>query len=156
MTRAAILMILPLLAACHVQARNPDQGDDNVSINADGDGHLAFNLPFAKGEVKLPASVMHKGDFDIDGVKMMPGTTMTGFNLDAGGKTTTVKMNFTAPAPPDEVRAYFVEQFKEQGAEAQVIGDAVTGKSKDGSPFAIHVVPAAGGSSGTIEVESRD
>lgn len=35
-------------------------------------------------------------------------------------------------------------------------GDAVAGKSKDGSPFTIQVSPAASGSQGKIVIPDRD
>jgi hypothetical protein len=54
------------------------------------------------------------------------------------------------------VRSYFVDQFKKQGVDAAVAGDAVTGKSKDGSPFAIQVSPATSGSLGKIAIQSKD
>jgi hypothetical protein len=99
---------------------------------------------------------MHNGNFDIDGVKLMPGSSVTGFNMDAHDQGATINMSFTAPASPDQVRSYFVEQFKKQGAEAALAGDAVTGKSKDGSPFTIQVGPAGSGSQGKINIESKD
>jgi hypothetical protein len=65
-------------------------------------------------------------------------------------------MTFTAPASPDEVRSYFLDQFRKQGAEVALAGDAVTGKSKDGSPFTISVGPAASGSQGKIVIQDKD
>jgi hypothetical protein len=65
-------------------------------------------------------------------------------------------MSFNAPASPDEVRSYYVDQFKKQGVEAALAGDAVTGKSKDGSPFTIQVSPAANGSQGKIVIQGKD
>jgi hypothetical protein len=65
-------------------------------------------------------------------------------------------MSFTAPAAPDQVRAYFVDQFKKQGVEAALSGDSVSGKSKDGSPFTIQVSPASNGSQGKIVIQSKD
>ena len=62
----------------------------------------------------------------------------------------------TAPAAPDAVRSYFVDQFRQKGVEAAMSGDAVTGKSKDGSPFVIHVSPAPNGSQGKIEIQDKD
>jgi hypothetical protein len=156
MNRWAFLIIVPLLAGCDVHSKNPANGDENVTINADESGHVAFNLPFMKGEVKVPGGFMHKGDFDIDGVKLMPGSSVTGFNLDAHDKGATVNMSFTAPAAPDAVRSYFLNQFKKQGVEVALAGDAVTGKSKDGSPFTIQVGPAANGSQGRIVIEDKD
>ena len=83
MNRSARFCSCRLLAACNVHSKNPADGDENVSIHADESGHVSFNLPIAQGKVKLPEGMMHNGDFDIDGVKLMPGSKVTGFNLDA-------------------------------------------------------------------------
>lgn len=154
MNRPAIILLSALLAGCNVHSKSGD--NDNLNINADSSGHIGFNLPFAQGQVKVPAGWMHNGNFDIDGVKLMPGSSVTGFNLDAHDKRSTVELSFTAPASPDEVRSYFVDQFRKQGMEAALAGDTVSGKTKDGSPFTIEVSPAANGSQGKIAVEDKD
>jgi hypothetical protein len=156
MNRSVLLLLLPLLAGCDVHSKNPAQGDDNVSIRADDSGQIEFNLPIVEGKVKVPAGMMHNGNIDIDGVKLMPGSSVTGFSMFAGDKGATVNMAFKASASPDEVRSYYLEQFKKQGADAALSGDAVQGTSKDGSPFAIHVSPAPGGSQGKIEIQDKD
>jgi hypothetical protein len=156
MKRSALFLLVPLLAACNVHAKNPAKDDDNVSIQADENGHISFNLPIAEGKLKVPTSMMHDGSFDIDGVKLMPGSTVTGFNLDAGHDNAIIDMSFTAPASPDEVRSYYVDQFRKQGVEAALAGDAVTGKSKDGSPFTIQASPAPSGSQGKIVIQDKD
>lgn len=154
MNRLAILSLVPLLAACNVHSKNPAAGDENVSIHADESGHIAFNLPIAQGQVKVPAGMMRNGNFDIDGVKLMPGSSVTGFNVNAAHEGATVDMSFANPASPDAVRAYFLGQFKEQGVQAALAGESVAGKSKDGSPFLIHVSPAPHGSKGIISIQS--
>ena len=156
MNRTALLLLVPLLAGCNVHSKNPADGDENVSIHADESGHIAFNLPIAEGKLKVPASIMHDGNFDIDGVKLMPGSSVTGFNVDAANDSATVDMSFTAPASPDEVSSYYVDQFKKQGVEVALAGDAVAGKSKDGSPFSIQVSPATSGSQGKIVIHDKD
>ena len=155
MKHLAIFMLLPLLGACNVHSKDSKDSDDNVSINADESGHVAFNLPFIQGQVKVPASVMHGGDFDIDGVKLMPGSRVGGFHVNAGEHGSTVNIDFKAPARPDEARAYFLGQFKQKGVEASPSGDGIAGTSKDGDPFLIHLSPAAGGTQGTIEVHDK-
>ena len=154
MNRSALILLPVLLAGCDVHANNGK--DENVSINADGSGNIAFDVPFVKGQVKVPAAMMHKGDFDIDGVKLMPGSEVTGFNLNAHDHGATVEMAFTAPAAPDQVRSYFIDQFKQKGVVAALSGDAVSGKSKDGTPFLIHVSPSGSGSAGKIEIHDKD
>jgi len=156
MTRSVILLLLPLLASCNMHSKNPANGDENVSIHADESGHIAFNLPIAEGQVKVPTGMMHNGNFDIDGVKLMPGSSVTGFNLEAHDHGATVDMSFNAPGSPDDVRSYFLDQFKAKGVEAALAGDSVSGKSKDGSPFIIHVSPAASGSNGIISIQSKE
>ncbi len=152
---AAMLMLAGSLAACNVQAKHDgDKGDGNVAINGSEDGKLSFDLPFAKGEIKLPEGAMHSGDFDIDGVKMYPGGSITGFNVFAKDKGADVNIAFKAPAPPEKVRAYFIDQFKQKGVQASASGDAVSGTSKDGSPFEIHVQPNGGGSQGSVKIHS--
>ena len=155
--RYVTLIVMPvLLAGCHVQGKHAADGDENVTINADESGHVSFNLPFMNGQVKLPEGVLHNGEFDIDGVKMIPGGTMTGFSVFAKDKGATVNLGFKAPQPPDQVRSYFADQFKQQGVEVAAAGDALSGTSKDGDPFTIHVSPAATGSTGTIEIQDKD
>jgi hypothetical protein len=156
MNRSAFLVLLPLLAGCHMHSKNPAEGDDNVSIHADESGNIAFNLPIAEGKLKIPGNFMHEGDVDIDGVKMMPGSSLTSFNLDSHNDVSNVQMSFTSTASPDEVRSYYVDHFKKQGVEAAIAGDAVTGKSKDGSSFTIQVDPAANGSQGKIVIQDKD
>ena len=156
MDRSALLLLVPLLAGCNVSAKNPASGDDNVSIQADNSGHVAFNLPIAQGQVKLPANFMHEGDVDIDGVKLMPGSAMSGFSMDAGDKKATVNIAFTASASPDQVRAYYLDQFKKQGVEAALAGDAISGRSRDGDAFMIEVTPAPNGSQGKIVIHDAD
>jgi len=157
MNRSALFLLVPLLAGCNMHSKNPADGDENVSIHADDSGHVSFNLPIAQGQVKLPQGMMNHGDVDIDGVKLMPGSKVTGFNLDAShGSGANIDMSFTAPAAPDAVTAYYADQFKQKGVQAAVSGNEVIGKSKDGSPFAIRVSPAPGGSQGKIELQSKD
>ena len=157
MIRTALLLAgMTSLTACNVHGKKPHDGDEKVMIKADENGEVTFNVPFASGQVKLPEGMMKNGDFDIDGVKMMPGGTISGFNVDAGGKTSTVDVSFKAPGSPDQVRGYFVDQFKQKGVDAALAGDAVTGKTKDGSAFVISVQPAARGSQGTIKIQDDD
>lgn len=156
MNRSALFLLVPLLAGCNVHSKNPANGDENVTIQADEGGNVAFNLPFIQGQVKVPSGFMHNGNFDIDGVKLPPGSSVTGFSVFARDKGSTVNMSFNAPTSPDETRSYFLDQFKKQGVEVALAGDAVTGKSKDGSPFTIAVSPAAQGSAGRIVIQDKD
>jgi hypothetical protein len=156
MNRSAFLILLPLLGACDMHSKTPAKGDENVVIQADEGGNVEFDLPVVGGKLKVPAGMMHSGDVDIDGVKLMPGSSVNGFSVFAGDKGATVNLGFRAPASPDEVRSYYVAEFKKKGVEAALNGDTITGKSKDGSNFTIQVAPAAEGSQGKIVIHDKD
>jgi hypothetical protein len=154
MRLAALLISTFLVAACNVH--KTDDADGNVTIQANTDGEVNFNVPFVQGKIKLPEGSMQHSNFDIDGVKLMPGSTVTGVSVFAGDKGATVHMAFKAPAAPDAVRSYFIDQFKQKGVEAAAAGNRVTGKSKDGTPFTIKVGPGVNGSEGTIDIQDKD
>jgi hypothetical protein len=156
MYRSLLLLILPFMAACDVHSKNPAKGDEDVSIKADESGQIAFNLPIAEGKLKVPAGMMHNSNLDIDGVKLMPGSSVTGLNVDAHSHDSTVDIAFASPASPEQVRSYFVDQFKDKGVVASLSGNSVTGTSKDGSQFTIAVDPAEKGSKGRIVIHSKD
>lgn len=156
MNRYLLLLALPLLAGCNVHSKNPANGDDNVAIQADENGSIAFNLPIAEGKVKIPASMMQHGNFDLDGVKLMPGSSLTGLNVDAHDENSTVDISFKTPASPDAVRAYFLGEFARQHVDAKVSDETITGKTKDGSAFTITLSPSAGGSEGKIRIQDKD
>ena len=157
MRRSLVLLLATsLIGGCHVVSGSAGAGDENVSVRADNDAKLSFNLPFAKGEVNLPQGTMSNGKFDIDGVTMIPGGTIKGFNLDAGNNGALVHLAFVAPRSPDEVRSYFLDQFRHKGDEASRSGDRIAGKARDGSSFVIDVKAAGQGSRGTIAVQSKD
>ena len=149
-------MSLALLAGCKAEIRTPAEGDETVNIQGDGNGSVSFDLPFAKGQVKLPTGMMSNADFDIDGVKMIPGGKITGFNVDAGGnKDATVNLKFTAPGTPAEVQKYFLDQFAAKGVTARAEGSGLSGSGKDGERFVFALGPASGGTDGTIIIRDQ-
>jgi len=139
-----------------MHSKNPANDNGTVTINASDSGQVEFNLPFVSGSVKLPEGVMHNGNFDIDGVKMVPGGKITGVSVFAADKGSNVDIAFSASTPPDQTRAYFLDQFKQKGAQVALAGNAITGKTKDGDAFTINVGPAAQGSQGMIAIKSND
>lgn len=156
MLKIAALTPLLLLAACKAEVREPATGDESVQMKADADGRVAFDLPFAKGEIKLPTGAFSNANFDIGGVKMMPGAKMTSFNLDAGGdRPGKINFTFTAPATPDEVSRYFVEQFRAKGMEASAQAGSLQGKTAEGDNFQMRFAPQGSGTNGTIVIDTK-
>ena len=156
MHRSLLLLTIPVLAACDMHSKDPRHADGNVVIQADENGNVEFDLPVVGGKMKVPGGMMHGGDVDIDGVKLMPGSSVNGFSVFAGDKGTTVNLGFTASAAPDDVRSYYVSEFQKKGVQAAISGDMITGKSKDEGDFTIQVSPTAKGSQGKIVIHSKD
>jgi hypothetical protein len=156
MNRLVFLASPALLAGCHSSLKNPANSDETVTMNGQANGQVSFNFPFAQGHMKIPESMMKNGQFDIDGVKMIPGGTLNGFNVNAGDNGSTVNIGFKSPASAKDTQAYFLDQFRQKGVEAAAAGDSITGKLKDGNTFVVHVTSAAAqGSTGTIQIQSK-
>ena len=107
-----------------------------------------------QGGARLRPLTVCNENFDDHGV-VTPSKEGCG-NVDAGDKRATVHLAFKAPKSPEDVRAYFVDQFKAKGIAATTAGTAVSGKTKDGDPFVIEVEPAEQGSQGTITIQDDD
>lgn len=149
-------LALVLLAGCKVETKVPAEGDNAVAISGDGNGSVSFNLPFAKGQVKLPEGMMTSANFDIDGVKMMPGSKITGFTIDAGDGGATVKARFMSPKSADEVKRYFVGEFGAKKITASAAGNRITGSGKDGETFTIDLTPQGDLTQGDIVIVDKD
>ena len=155
MNRSALFLIPILLAGCNVQSKH-DRDSADVKISGGENGNVSFDLPFAKGQVKLPASAMAKGNFDIDGVKMYPGATINSFHVEANDDKSVVNIGFRAPASPDKVIGYFADQFRKKGVDASASGNAISGTSEDGDKFVIKAEPNGDGSVGTVRIDGRE
>jgi hypothetical protein len=170
------LLLLPLLiglAACESQtsadsadanasgtninvAAKGDKGED-IRITADGDtGKVSVNLPGFDANVRLPKVMLKDSNFDIDGVKLYPGSTVASINVQGdtsgAGDKSRVQIIYTAPAEPKPVRDWFVKAFAEKAVVAKISGESLTGTSKDGTPFTMTFTPGKGGSTTGIVV----
>lgn len=154
------MLILPaallLLTACDVETKNPTEAGNRVSLNADASGRVAFDFPFAQGEIKLPAAMMENSQFDIDGVKLIPGGKITGFRVDSDNGPAKVDLTFSAPAAPQEVRANFLQQFREKGVNAAAAGETIAGTAEDGTAFVMRFAPQGSGTTGSIVLHPRE
>lgn len=144
------------VASCNVETKNAAGGDTKVAIEGDGNGSVSFNLPFAKGQVKLPEGMMTSANFDIDGVKLMPGSKVTGFTVDAGDGGATVKARFISPKSVDEVKSYFLTEFGAKQVSASAAGNRITGSGKDNEQFTIDLSPQGNLTQGDIVIVDKD
>jgi hypothetical protein len=165
----AALVLLPLLslAACGeadtekskpgadvtVDAKSAD--GDQVSIKADGQtGKVSVKLPGFSGNISLPKIPTDAAHFDIDGVKLYPGSSISAVNIkgDETGKDnqSQVHIAFTSPAAPTKVAAYFRDAFAAKHVEITGPDANLAGKSEGGNPFTIALAPAANGQTSGI------
>ena len=165
MRRLSLLLVLPLaLAACD------GKGGTSVSINAtsdDGDNStfamdndtVAIKGDGFEGNFKVPAIKMTAENFDMDGVKLYPNSTITSFNIDAkdhpgdGKDEGKVVAAFTSPAALATVKSWFRDKLTAKGFKFSEKGNGFAGTTEDGERFTLDL-SADGGekTSGKMEI----
>lgn len=146
--RTLPLLLLPLaLAAC-------DGKGTSISINATSDdgenstfamdnGTVAIKGDGFSGNFKVPSIKMTAENFDMDGVKLYPNSTITSFNIDAQdhkgdqkdeGKVTAA---FTSPAALATVQGWFREKLTARKFKFNEKGNGFAGTTEDGERFTL-------------------
>jgi hypothetical protein len=176
MRRPITLILVPLaafaLTACGASADDGKEGT-SMSINVESDegqpvrasadgktGTVAINAPGFKAEMAMPKVALGADDFEMNGVKLYPGSKVIALKVDAvmrvaGAKDSgggTVRVIFTSPATPEVVKAWFLERLTKD-AKYRLTADAngMSGTTEDGEPFALTLRPVGDGqSNGTI------
>lgn len=163
-------------AACGERASERSDGwDEKRPVQAKGEapgtafalradratGAVEMALPGAKLSLDLPAEVLKAGDFDIDGVKLYPGSTLEALDVKAfegvakGGQDGKVRIAFQSPAAPEVVRAWMLSSTADKERPLRAAGDALVGATKDGDAYAIRFAAAdAGRTRGEIVIDS--
>ena len=146
----AMLGLAGALAGCDFVVQKAEDRATAEIVNAAGDiANVSFDL-------KMPAEFLNKGKVEIAGVPMIAGGTVTGVKVDASGTgEPKINLSFNAPTSPEQVKTYFIEQFRQQSVEAALVADAIQGVTRDGSAFTMRFAPAGAGTSGTIEVNPK-
>ena len=162
---AFLIPPLMLLAACG-QSGEKDQPE--VSINA-GDEHGGVQIKTGKdgGNIKIGGDgaaididipdfvdLDIESDFDIDGVKLYPGSKVTKVDVDANDKNgadkAVVKLGFTSPAAPAKAADWMAGEFTKKGVTVARTGDTLAGKTKDGENFTIGFAPDGANAKGKV------
>ena len=134
-------------------------GEGDASIKTDKDGRVAIKAPGFEGSLKLPKFDLGAGDFQVDGLKLYPGSTIASLNVDANqdkGGDDTVRVQFDAPAAADQVRTWFREQMQSAGFTVAANGSQLSGKTSEGSDFTLKLDPAGDSKSrGTLTVQGK-
>ena len=139
------LVLLPL-AACDSGKSgtsisiNSSDSDGNVTAKIDGGGQATIDTPFFKGKVTIPKLKLDATNFDMNGVHLYPGSTISGMNIDAHDKPGkdddgSVRVAFASPAAPATVRDWFKDKLTAAGFKLDAAGDGLTGKTDEGQPF---------------------
>jgi hypothetical protein len=117
--------------------------DGNMVAGVDGNGQLAINLPGGiAGNIKLPKMKLDADNFDMNGVHLFPGSTISGMNVDAGDKDGTVRVQFQSPASPSTVRDWFLEKLSKQaGFTITASGNDLIGTTDEKQPFRLDLAP---------------
>jgi len=165
---AAPLLLVAMLSACDGSKSgttisfNSSDSDGNVVASMDGNtGAVAINTPGFSGKIKLPAVHLDSKDFDMNGVHLYPGSTISAMNIDAhdGGKagddddSGTVRVSFASPASAGTVRDWFKQKLSAAGFTVSASGNGLVGTTNEKKPFKLDLAPdGSDKSKGTITV----
>ena len=162
-----LIVALPLLASCSVKADSDEKKAEvsvgGVEVSADGDkatvsvgGETGMKIETDgfKAALDIPGMDIGGKDFDIDGMKLYPGSVVKGMKVNATGKGDakrgTVKVTFTSPAAPDAVLTHAEAEAKREGFTATRDGLALTGSDGKDKSIDVRVAAAGNGSTGTL------
>ena len=126
---------------------NADGADGNVSGGMDASGKIAIDAPGFSGSLKLPKLHLAADDFDMNGVHLYPGSSVTGMNINAhdkgegGDSDGAVTVSFTSPANPDTVRGWFLDRLNKAGFSIKPDGTGLSGFTDDKKPFRLDLSP---------------
>ena len=167
MRLAFLIPPMMLLAACGSEEKKSGEATE-VSINAEGDGggvkirtgkdggKISIGGEGAAINVDVPdfVDLDIESDFDIDGVKLYPGSNVTTVNVDASDKNgadkARVELGFTSPVAPAKAADWMAGEFAKQGVKVTRTGDTLAGKTKDGEVFTINFGPDGANARGKV------
>lgn len=160
-----LMFVLPLLAACSVKSDDDkakvsvngieiDANGDKALVSIGGEKGLKIDTDGFKAAVEIPGMELGGKDFDIDGMKLYPGSSVKGMTINATGKGDTkrgtVKVSFTSPAAPDAVLVHAAAEAKREGYAATRDGVSLTGNDGKDKSIEVRVAGAGSGSTGTL------
>ena len=146
MLRYAALALPLMLAACGPDGNtnisiHDDDGD--VNISTDDNGHASIKLPGIDASIKLPKMDITGSNFDVNGVKLYPGSTVRDVNIDAhdgsGDKDGRVAIKFEAPASLDKVQAWFRDAMAKHNFKVSPAGNGFAGTTDEGQPIKLEL-----------------
>ncbi|MCU6455773.1 hypothetical protein LPN01_16965 [Sphingomonas sp. A2-49] len=144
---AAATLALPL-AACDRSGTGT-----SVSINTDGgntlaavdgrSGEVKIAVPGFSGQIKLPRLQLDANDFDLNGVHLYPGSTIEAVDVGAADRSRAgLRVRFTSPATPEQVRDWFERRLGKAGFALHRDGAGLSGTTDEHKPFRLDLTAA--------------
>lgn len=153
----AVLLVLPL-AACDDGKPGTSVSidvagnDGNVVGGIDGNtGEATINVPGFSGKVTLPKLKLDAGDFEMNGVHLYPGSTISSMKIVAqdeknGGEDRgTVRVAFESPADAVTVRDWFADRLNKASFAVTARGNSLIGTDPEKNPFRLDLTPDGNG-----------
>ena len=156
MIRPFLLAAVGLTSVLALSACDRTNEGASVSINADGGnvlgaingetGEMKIDVPGFQGSVKLPKIKIDTGNFDLNGVRLYPGSSIKTLNIvgnenngsDAGSG---LRVAFTSPATPLIVRDWFAQRLGKVGYKVHGEGTNLIGTTDENKPFRLELAP---------------
>lgn len=157
-------MLFPLAAALAACGGSEEattvsiQGDNGSTVASLGkDGRVEINTPGFQGSIKLPKFTLGADNFEVDGLKLFPGSSIASLNVEKGKNGGDgVRVEFDAPAARAEVQSWFQDKMKAAGFNVQASDGTLAGTTSDGSKFSLKLDPQGDDKShGTLSVAAN-
>lgn len=154
---------LPLLIATALALTGCNRSNDDapsITINADGGnvlgaidgrtGEMKIDMPGFRGAVTLPKIKIDAGNFDLNGVRLYPGSTIETISVVGGARqgdtekraaTDGLRLVFASPATTDTVRRWFAERLTKVGYVVGTDGAGLVGTTDENQPFRLDLAP---------------
>ncbi|MEG8043503.1 hypothetical protein C8J46_102450 [Sphingomonas sp. PP-F2F-A104-K0414] len=151
MIRPLLLATVSLAGALALSACDRSNEGASVSINADGGnvlgaingetGEMKIDVPGFQGSVKLPKIKIDTGNFDLNGVRLYPGSSIKTLNIVGDDKAGGLRVAFASPATPTIVRDWFAARLGKVGYQVHPEGANLIGTTDENKPFRLELAP---------------
>ena len=133
---------------------------DKSMVSVGGDHGLKIDTDGFKAALDIPGMEFGGKNFDIDGMKLYPGSKVKGMKVKAhdadGDKSGTVTVTFVSPASPDAVLVHAEAQAKDEDYTVTRSGQTLNGKKGDDKHFVYTVAADGAGTTGTLTMTDTD
>jgi hypothetical protein len=151
MIRPFFLAAVGLTGALALSACDRSNESASVSINADGGnvlgaingetGEMKIDVPGFQGTVKLPKIKIDTSNFDLNGVRLYPGSSIKTLNIVGDEKAGGLRVAFASPATPAIVRDWFAQRLGKVGYQVHPEGANLIGTTDENKPFRLELAP---------------